>query len=254
MIVTFNLEAYRLVDSTSGDSPKIACGGIAMFGGVSKLNELVYGQMLTGEISPELQVFHSGVGNPMERQAVGALVDLLLDIHQSGHKIVTWNGTGFDFRLLAHESGRFADCAKLAREHYDLMLAVVGMRGHWLAVEKALNGADISVALPSVQLRDGTVVDSVTKAHVPNLWQSGESMAVFKYTDDILTKVLLLAHHVLLSGKIGWIANSGRWNSVRLDRLLTVNECYGLPPVTTAWATSPKTVDSLAGWTKEFYR
>ena len=42
------------------------------------------------------------------------LVDDLQAAAQSGMTLLTWNGLGFDFDILAEESGRLADCAALA--------------------------------------------------------------------------------------------------------------------------------------------
>jgi hypothetical protein len=41
------------------------------------------------------------------------------------YTIVTWNGTGFDFDILAEESGMLAECKGLAVNHVDMMFHVL---------------------------------------------------------------------------------------------------------------------------------
>src|SRR5688500_17170078 len=48
----------------------------------------------------------------MSRQEVVELVEYLLAQVRHGHTIVTWNGVGFDFDILAEESGMRDDCRR----------------------------------------------------------------------------------------------------------------------------------------------
>src|SRR5581483_11809905 len=64
--------------------------------------------------------FFQGVPQ-MSREECVALVQELKRLASEGYTLVTWNGTGFDFAVLARESGLSKDCAELALAHIDLM-------------------------------------------------------------------------------------------------------------------------------------
>ena len=59
------------------------------------------------------------------------------------YMLVTWNGCGFDFAVLAQESGMYKECAALALQHVYLMLIVTFTKSCFLGicreVKKAFN-------------------------------------------------------------------------------------------------------------------
>ena len=83
-----------------------------------------------------------------------------------GDTLVTWNGAGFDFRLLADETGRHADCARLALASVDMMFQVLCERGHPLSLDAALKGAALPPKMTEVTLRSGEAVH-ITGAEAP---------------------------------------------------------------------------------------
>lgn len=46
-----------------------------------------------------------GIAHRMSRDSLAALVRTLADLAGEGYTLLTWNGTGFDFDILAEESG-----------------------------------------------------------------------------------------------------------------------------------------------------
>ena len=60
----------------------------------------------------------------MCQQEAVKLVEYLANQVRHGYTIVTWNGVGFDFDILAEESGMFVECRRLARDHVDMMFHV----------------------------------------------------------------------------------------------------------------------------------
>ena len=71
--------------------------------------------------SNELRLWHGGKdrNNPSDRmspQDAGELVEYLATQAENGYTIVTWNGLGFDFDILAEESGMLEQCSRLAKE------------------------------------------------------------------------------------------------------------------------------------------
>jgi hypothetical protein len=60
-----------------------------------------------------------------------AIVDYLSQRVTMGYTIVTWNGIGFDFDILAEESGLHKQCKSLALGHVDMMFQVLCQFGFW---------------------------------------------------------------------------------------------------------------------------
>lgn len=109
------------------------------------------------------------------------LVRSLQRFVEEGYTLVTWNGCGFDFAMLAIESNLHRECARLALHHVDLMLLVTFTRGWYLALQKALQGAGLDGKLESVTLSDGTRLTGMNGSLAPQLWAQGESDAVLAY-------------------------------------------------------------------------
>ena len=79
---------------------------------------------LTGGDEPRLWYEQSAegqaTGEVLSRERAGTLVRYLADAVQTRQTVVTWNGAGFDFRVLAHASGWVDECIELAWAHLDM--------------------------------------------------------------------------------------------------------------------------------------
>ena len=51
-----------------------------------------------------------GIAERMSRDSLAALVRTLAELAGHGYTLLTWNGTGFDFDVLAEESGLRDEC------------------------------------------------------------------------------------------------------------------------------------------------
>src|SRR5690349_18469347 len=105
---TFDLEVARgFPDGTSWQSSAplgISCAALAL------------------SDAPEPKYFQ---GAPqMSVAACAELVAALQHVINAGYTLVTWNGTSFDFAVLAQESNCAKECAELALAHVDLMAIV----------------------------------------------------------------------------------------------------------------------------------
>src|SRR5208282_5065809 len=95
--------------------------------------------------STELRLWHGGKDrtSPADRmgpQDAGGLVEYLATQAENGYTIVTWNGLGFDFDILAEESGMLERCRSLAKSHVDLMFHVLCQLGHGVGLDAAAKG------------------------------------------------------------------------------------------------------------------
>jgi len=176
------------------------------------------------------------------------LVRELQALVAAGYTLLTWNGCGFDFRVLAEESGLRAECAELAAQHVDLMLIVTFTKGWFLGLQKALEGAKLKGKLKQVSLSDGTVLNDMNGAQAPRLWAAGEHDAVLAYLRDDVEQLLALAAVVQRAKAIRWTTAGGKPQSVRVPKLLTVTQCAAIPQPDVSWMTNPPRREQFFAW------
>lgn len=75
-------------------------------------------------------LWYSAPGAPsMTQNAVKQMLSYITYLIKAGHQIITFNGAGFDWRMLGYEIGDFSLVSKLARVSYDPCYAMLKMRG-----------------------------------------------------------------------------------------------------------------------------
>jgi len=188
----------------------------------------------------------------MTREDCQMLVRELQGLIDQGYSIVTWNGSSFDFPVLAEESGMYTECVDLAANHIDLMLIVTFTKGWFLSLQKALDGARLSGKVKTVSLSNGTVLKDMDGSKAPELWSQGEHEAVLTYLQGDVEQLIKLAEVVQRDGAIRWTANSGKPQSIMIDRLLTVNECLNIPEPDVSWMTNPPSRQQFVQWMEPY--
>ncbi len=179
------------------------------------------------------------------------MVNELTEMVEEGYKLVTWNGTSFDFRVLAEESGMFKECANLALNHLDAMLYVTFRKGWYLGLQKALEGAGLEGKLKEVTLADGSILEEMSGAIAPELWFKGEHEAVLAYLEQDVIGLLQFIHHLHDVRTIKWASNAGNPQSVRVPNICTVKECFGFSVPDTSWMDDPPTRKQFVKWMPE---
>lgn len=112
-------------------------------------------------------------GKPADRmtqQDAARLVEHLQAMAGQGYAIVTWNGLGFDFDVLAEESGLVEPCRALAREHVDMMFHVFCDQGFPIGLAAAAQG----MGLPGKP-------EGMTGLLAPAMWAKGQRQEVLDY-------------------------------------------------------------------------
>lgn len=71
-----------------------------------------------------------GIADQMSTEDLHLMVAQLCNISSRGYTIVTWNGLGFDFDVLAEESGLHKACRDLALQHVDMMFHLFTNKGY----------------------------------------------------------------------------------------------------------------------------
>ena len=185
----------------------------------------------------------------LTRDGALRILDALDEAVGRGDTLVTWNGAGFDFRLLADETGRHADCARLAMASVDMMFQVLCERGHPLSLDAALKGGGLRPKLDHVTLRSGESVH-ISGADAPQVpagcgvGRSGDLCAA----DAERTAELAAACQ--RSRQLAWVSQKGRPNQMYLRTgWLTVEQCLALPLPDTSWMTRPMRREDVLAWT-----
>lgn len=185
-----------------------------------------------------------------DRTMAQGLVYDLQNYVESGHVIVGWNSTSFDFDVLAEESNLYDECVELALNSIDLMFIVVTLRGHFLGLDKAAKGAGIQGKLHDVTLSNGQKLDDMSGGKAPGLWKAGEYRAVLDYLADDVRSTLELAEWIEKNKMIRWISERGYEQKIYVPKLYTVKECLELDPVLPEWVTNPVERKSMMEWIK----
>ena len=111
----------------------------------------------------------------MAREEARHVVDCLSQMAADGYTMLTWNGLGFDFDILAEESGAFETCKDLALRHVDMMFHVFCDRGFLVALDKAAQW----MGLPGKPA-------GMTGLLAPQFWAQGRYREVLAYvTQDV---------------------------------------------------------------------
>jgi hypothetical protein len=177
----------------------------------------------------EPQVFYSrnALGLPfaqMSKDDLSGLVDFLLDQIKNGYTIVTHNGLGFDFTILAEESGRLEDCRKLAVGHVDTMFHVFCCKGFGVG----LNAAGKAIGISKTEGVEGAIA--------PQLWKDGKYETVLKYVGQDCKVTLDVAEKSEQRRSFSWITKRGTPSNLAIpDGWLTVQEAMKLPLPDTSW-------------------
>jgi len=177
-------------------------------------------------------------------------IQMLQDLkeYSKEYKIVTWNGCGFDFQVLAQETGLYAECGEIAMNHIDLMLNVTFLKGYRLGLDAVLSGAGLAGKKHEVMLKNGYVLHNMSGALAPDLWSKGETDAVIEYLKDDVRQPLLLVEDINLTHGIQWISKSGKSQRVFIDRLKTVRELFNIPHPDVSWMTNPPKRSDFVEW------
>ena len=172
----------------------------------------------------------------MTQEEAADLVHYLTAQVEKGYTILTWNGLGFDFDILAEESGLLEQCRQLASNHVDPMFHILCQRGFGVSLDAAAKGMDL-------------LGKSMNGADAPKMWAEGKREEVLQYVAQDVRTTMEVATACEALGKFCWIAKSGKLRSMRLpDGWLTVEDAEELPEPNTWWMSDPWKRASFTAW------
>jgi len=191
----------------------------------------------------QLTIWHGktpggGLADLMSMDELVTLVEFLEDASQNGLKILTWNGLGFDFDVLAEESGLPSECKALALEHIDMMFHFFCRQGYALGLDQAARGMGLPGKPPGM-----------SGEMAPKYWKAGRRQEVLAYVAQDVRTTLDLATRVDQQGRLQWNSKTGRLQEVLFDQgWLTVREALRLPEPDTSWMRDPWRRSKFTSW------
>ena len=176
----------------------------------------------------------------MTQQDAMNLVHYLAMMVNDGYTILTWNGLGFDFDILAEESGMGEECQRLAcdLDHVDMMFHVFCTLGYPVALDRAAKGMGLA-GKP----------EGMSGALAPHLWAKGKRQEVLDYVAQDARTTLELAQICEERGRLHWITRRGSIGKMALPSgWITVREALALPEPDTSWMSNPWSRSKFTAW------
>ena len=180
-------------------------------------------------------------GNPspaMSRAEAAGLVSDLRRRVEEGYAILTWNGLGFDFDVLAEESGLREECAALARAHVDMFFHAFCALGHFIGLQKAAEGMGLSGK-----------TSGMSGARAPELWAAGRHAEVIAYCVQDVKTTLDIARLAEEKRRLQWMTRNSKLATLDLPSgWLPVAEAARLPLPDTSWMSNPPSRGRFTAW------
>jgi hypothetical protein len=175
-------------------------------------------------------------GRMLGRDDAQELVRALQSSAAQGLVPVTWNGSGFDFRVLAKASGLTDECAALAWQHVDMMFWLHCQKGFSVGLDRAARSVGMGK------------LDGLSGADAPRLWAAGEYDRVLAYVAQDVRMLGAVYEAAMQARALSWINTRG-YESRAEGELCTVREAYRLPMPDTSWMRRPPwSRERFVGW------
>ena len=157
---------------------------------------------------------------------------------EDGFTILTWNGLGFDFDILAEESATVTSCHACALAHVDMMFHIVCSLGYPVALDKGAQG----MGLPGKPA-------GMTGLMAPKLWAEGRHQEVLDYVTQDVRMAMQIAEAAEKQRRFEWITRKGTKSKMPLPGgWLSVREALGLPEPDTSWMSNPLKRQDFITW------
>ena len=178
----------------------------------------------------------------LSQERADAIVAAMAVAVVNGAFILTWNGLGFDFPVLA------ANCSPKHRNHVETMAVYAHIDlGFAMACSK---GFMCGLEAAGMGLGVGQKAEGIHGDQVPELWANGEYEKVLRYVQGdarLTTDVFLAAKKEQC---IRWITKKGKVSTWSLPEKLTVVESLKTPAPDTSWMSDPRPRSSYYNWIK----
>jgi hypothetical protein len=239
--VAFDIETAREAPEDKDDSYDlgVTCVGTCIVEGTDRIARTWHGGKWFGRYEER-----------MPEDKVTEFVGWLLAMTDRGYDIVSWNGLGFDFRVMAESAPGIRGMAvDLALDSIDPFYAMLCEKGFGIGLATAAEGMMVEGKADGM---DG--LDAI------EMWQGppSDQRRVLEYVKQDAETTANVYEAVVAAGHLRWTSRSGRtnyWRPVlkvvgdRPFRMLTVEEASALPEPDTSWMTDPWPRSDFYGWT-----
>jgi hypothetical protein len=174
----------------------------------------------------------------MSQAEVGSMIEQFAAWADEGYTLLSWNGLGFDFNVLAEESGLTEDCARIALGHVDMMFHVVCELGFPVGLGKTAEG----FGLPGKSA-------GITGCDAPVMWAQGRCDEVLEYNLQDARLALTIALEAERRGELLWITRRGTTGRMPLKQgWRSVQEALQTPLPDTSWMSDPPAREDFTAW------
>lgn len=172
----------------------------------------------------------------MDAATVRGMLAWLGHWQRAGHRLVAWNGAGFDLRVLAAASGEPRMAAQLLPGLYDPMLQMLWQRGFPVALARAAEGLGLGIA------------KTMAGQEAPEAWARGEYGRVLEYVAGDVLMTIRVVEAIEARGALQWVTRRGSVGLEPFARLRTVAESLVLPPPDQSWMEDPIPPQRPVAW------
>lgn len=172
------------------------------------------------------------------------LAAYLMRMQGGGYPILTFNGLGFDFDILAEEcqdTVARSTVVDLALHHIDIAFAMFCDKGYMVGLDTASRGMGLAGK-----------TEGMHGALVPAMWAQGreEQDKVLAYVAQDVKATADLYRALLNKGYLRWLSRKGRVNFWHCGYgIPTVLESLKRPEPDTSWVDNPWKREKFFGWT-----
>lgn len=175
----------------------------------------------------------------------------IADRYLEGYIPMTWNGCGFEWRDLAHETGWWQECKVMSYLHLDLMFHLLALCGYFVSQDRGMRG----MGLP------GKAASPITGKDAPELWPKDPETVISYVQQDVIQPMEFFKR----SSERGWVCwaysrtdgmnveinryKHGYGNALLPDGWLPVYKVLELEePDTSGFNRAPPTRADVIGW------
>ena len=172
----------------------------------------------------------------MDPGTVRGMLQWLRHWQLAGHRLVAWNGAGFDLQVMAEASGDPALAAQLLPGLHDPMLQMLWQRGFPVALARVAEGLGLRLA------------KTMAGEEAPEAWARGEHGRVLEYVAGDVLMTLRVAEAIEARGVLRWTTRRGTLGQEPFAELLTVAESLALPLPDQSWMDDPIPPQRAVAW------
>jgi len=197
--------------------------------------------LLRHEGHSELKLWHSDYADVMTADTANDLTRYMAEQTDRGVTLVTFNGTKFDFPMLAKTGSMPGQLRTLAMAHCDIMLQFAVQNGYFASMDSFAQGS-------------GIAPKTWNGLEASQAWETGDRTArkrVVDYCGEDVRCLLDLAQLIAKDKQAARQTKRGSRQIVPFRKLMNVDECLDMlstSPPDQSWMDTPPDLHKLFNW------